>query len=503
MMNRRYNLVDEPWVPVADVGRVSLQQIFSESSYRTLGGNPVQKIAVTKLLLAIAQAAHTPANEEDWANLGAAGMAKKCLSYLDKWHDRFWLYGDKPFLQIPAIVDAETRTFGDVLPEVSTGNTTVLIQSQVGGDMSDADRTMLLLVLMGFSLGGKKVDNKVVLTPGYKGKTNDKDRPSSGKPGSSLGFNGYMHNYLVAEHLAESLWLNIFTAEQIEKLGIYNEGLGAAPWEKMPVGEADVIAESLRQSYMGRLIPLGRFCLLNETGLHYSEGISHANYKEGVFDPSTAVYSTQGKHRILWVDPQKRPWRELTSLLSFIDSSRTGGFDCHQIQYSLDRARKQMPVFSIWSGGLRVSNNAGEQYVSGTDDYVESSTILHGESLGDVWYERLKEEMRSLEKIAKHTYGATNRFFKAQQMEGKEQAKRCSNLFWQLCERKFQHLVDSCKDLDTIHKLRREFADFSRQAYNNCCPKETARQLDAWAKNRPNLSKYLEDTRKDTKKEAA
>ena len=52
-MERRFNLIDEPWLPIVDVGRVSLRQVFSEPSYRALGGNPVQKIALMKLLLAL------------------------------------------------------------------------------------------------------------------------------------------------------------------------------------------------------------------------------------------------------------------------------------------------------------------------------------------------------------------------------------------------------------------------------------------------------------------
>lgn len=67
----RFNLVDEPWIPVVDVGLVSLKDIFTHSDYRGLGGNPVQKIALTKLLLAIAQTAFTPEDDEAWAELGA------------------------------------------------------------------------------------------------------------------------------------------------------------------------------------------------------------------------------------------------------------------------------------------------------------------------------------------------------------------------------------------------------------------------------------------------
>ena len=29
-MERRFNLIDEPWLPIVDVGRVSLRQVFSE-----------------------------------------------------------------------------------------------------------------------------------------------------------------------------------------------------------------------------------------------------------------------------------------------------------------------------------------------------------------------------------------------------------------------------------------------------------------------------------------
>ena len=101
-MENRFNLIDEPWIAVVDVGLVSLTDIFSQPELRALGGNPVEKIALTKLLLAIAQAAATPTDDSDWQQMGWQGMAHCCLQYLAKWHDRFYLYGEKPFLQMPA-----------------------------------------------------------------------------------------------------------------------------------------------------------------------------------------------------------------------------------------------------------------------------------------------------------------------------------------------------------------------------------------------------------------
>lgn len=492
----RFNLIDEPWIPIVDVGRVSLRQVFSNPEYRALGGNPVQKISLTKLLLAIAQSAVTPENDEDWAALGRDGLSKKCLEYLDQWHDRFYLYGDEPFLQLPTVRNAEIQSFGAVLAEVSTGNTTVLTQSQVEKTLTDADKALLILQLMGFGLGGKKTDNSVVLSPGYQGKFNDKGKPSTGKPGASVGFLGFLHNFLQGECLKDSIWLNLFTQQQISSMSIYPQGIGVAPWEHMPDGESCSRADNLRSSLMGRLIPLSRFCLLTESGLNYSEGIAHPGYKEGAFDPSISVSMTKDP-KAIWVDPEKRPWRFLTALLSFFSQSNNSGFDCFQLRLNMQRAITKTPFIGIWSGGLRVSSNAGEQYVSGSDDFVESVIKLDCHVLGDIWFNNLQLEMNELDLLSKTVYGATSSYFKSQNMEGKDQAALASNLFWQLCERQFQELIDACLDSERTLAQRPDFARFVHKAYNTFCPMDTARQIDAWAKNRPNLSKYLKDTMKD------
>lgn len=490
-MDNRFNLVEEAWIPVADEGRVSLRQLFSNPAYRALGGNPVQKLAVMKLLLAIAQAAATPQDEDEWRNLGTDGLAQACLNYLDKWHDRFWLYGENPFLQMPAISAAKEQSFGAVLPDVSTGNTTVLNESQVEKDLSNADRAMLLLSLMGFALSGKKTDNSVTLTPGYAGKKNDKGKPSTSKPGPAVAHMGLLHTHLIANTLQETLYLNLLSHQQLNGTNMFPEGLGTAPWELMPTGEDCPIAQRLKRSLIGRLIPLSRFCLLTETGLHYSEGLLHPGYKEGVSDPTVAINHSGKEPKALWTDPEKRPWRELTSLLSFIGHENSQGFQCWQLNSGLDRARNVCERFGIWSGGLRVSSNAGEQYASGSDDYVESVLWLHSDVLGDTWFSQLKLEMDALEQNSKTLYGRVHGFFKEQEVDGANLAAQASQSFWQLCERDFQSLVDDCEQADVRDRLRQRFANYVHQAFDRYCPRDTARQLDAWAKNRPNLSKYL------------
>ena len=176
-----FNLVDDPWIPVADVGLVSLRQLFSDPSYRSLGGSPIDKIALTKFLLAITQTTDTPENDDEWSKLTPEKLASKCLSYLEEKHDLFYLYGDRPFLQMPAIRDTKLQSFGVASPEISTGNTTILFQSEIEKDLTDGEKALLIVRLMGCALGGKQTDNLIVLSPGYTGKTKESGKENSGK----------------------------------------------------------------------------------------------------------------------------------------------------------------------------------------------------------------------------------------------------------------------------------------------------------------------------------
>lgn len=488
-MKNSFNLIDEPWIPVVGAGRISLGQLFDNPSYRDLGGNPLERIALMKLLLAVAQAAATPADETAWKHLGAVGLAQKCRAYLAQWHERFYLYGDHPFLQLPQVQAAALKSDGTFLPEIATGNTTVLKHGQVERTLDDSERALLLVCQMAFALGGKKADNSVVLSPGYAGKS------KSSKPGPAIPFRGLLHSFFVGQNLHETLWLNLLTTQQVEQSMVFPAGVGIAPWEQMPSGEDCPLAQALKQSLIGRLVPLSRFCLLVEEGMHCTEGIAHPNYKEGVADPTVAVDYSGKDPKVLWVDPEKRPWRELTALLGFIEQDSAKGYTSLQLQAGLGRARHTIDAFAIWSGGLRVSSNAGEQYATGSDDYVESSVWLYSNILGEIWFRQLKAEMDALNNLAKALYACVIGYCKAQKMDGAKAAAQATSQFWQLCERQFQALVDACgtdeENTQQRAQLRHLLSRYALQTYDSFCPQDTARQLDEWAKHRPNFSKYL------------
>ncbi|MFP4363303.1 MAG: type I-E CRISPR-associated protein Cse1/CasA [Spirochaetia bacterium] len=498
-MENHFNLVEENWIPVADVGKVSLRRIFEDSTLTTLGGTPVQKISVMKLLLAIAQAAYTPKDDAEWEALGVEGLAAKCLAYLEDKKTCFWLYGERPFLQMPKTKAAATLSVGALIPDVAVGNTTVHFQTQKERVFDDSELALTLIQDTGFAFSGKKADNNVVLTPGYTGKTKPNGKKTSGVSGPSLGFKGLLHHFWAGSNIVSSIYLNLFTNKDINTMAIFSSGLGVPPWEEMPHGEDDEIARQLKNSYMGRLIPLSRFVYLNQGVFHYTEGIKHENYNDGIWDPSTAVNRTKSKVTTFWVDPSKKPWRNLTAILSFMGNDTS--FECFQIQLPYRRVLKAMNEFGLWSGGISVSSNAGEQYCSGTDDVVESVVMLFSDVVRkEDWYPVLEKEMAGLDQLSKNLWGSLTGYFQEMKVEPNRYKKiiqKAQTEFWQLCENNFQDLVDLCSDETEIERFRKIFAGYVNQLYDKYCPKENARQMAAWAKCRPRLGKYLKNKKED------
>lgn len=517
-MENRFNLLDEPWIPIADVGLVSLKQVFANPSYRGLGGNPVQKIALMKLLLAIAQAAQTPADEQEWKTLGAEGLAQCCLAYLEQWRERFYLYGEQPFLQMPAVevlIKKRTekrlsavKTAGKIIeieftgapkcfgagfyPDLPSKNNTMLSHTLFNREQSNAEQALFILTLMNFAFGGKRVESDMNSLAGSE-MGNLYSAPAAPSLG---GWVGQLHCFPVTGVLQVDIWANMLTHSHIDKLNRWPQGLGVPPWECMPKTESDVVATKHKETYQACLLALSRFVLLKNAGIYYLDGLQYPSIKEGWFEPSLVLNGAGKEISVKYADPEKRPWRELQSLLSFIGADSSSGFECFILNNGLNRLGEHCEKFAVWSGGLRVRANSGDQSVKQSDDFVESLVWLNSRDLGESWFAHLKHEMDALDGLAKGLYGRVMGFFKEQKVDGGKLATQATQLFWQLCERNFQSLLDNCNADEqgqlARQGLRKTFAGYVQQAYDQFCPKASARQLDAWAKNRPNNSKYLQ-----------
>lgn len=475
---KNFNLCKAAWIPISTGKRISLIEAFS-ASHGFLSGSPIQKIAIFKLLLAIGQAVYTPKDEKDWAALTLKGFQKRCVDYLQKWEDRFDLYGEKPFLQM-SVSKAKVRPFESFDPEKASGNTTLLTQIQSGRDLTDAEKAVMLIQTLSFALGGKKADKAVLLDTNYTGK--------GGRPGPSLGAFGYLHSFALLEGLAESVWLNLLTAEDIREMKIYPDGVGQAPWEEMPATEDCPVARRLKKSLIGRLVPMSRYCLLTPNGMHYTEGVAHLTPKDGVYDPSMTVKLGTKDLKPILVNPLKRPWRSLTAILSFMASGSIvkDRRDTRQLAVAIRRVTRMPTAYreiTIWSGGVRVSFNAGEQFLTGSDDYVESAFGIAPDALTEVWFLRFVNEMDKLDGQAKSLYGAVKGYFEDLKVKGDARADLAVRQLWMDAEADFQRLVDACgQGEEALEEIRRRNQQRFMTVFSSACPHGTPRQLLAWTK---------------------
>ncbi len=118
MKDPEYNLLDEPWIPIrlldGTITNVGLLELVERTSdIADLACElPTQNIAIQRLILAIAYRVATPSSEQEWARQWNEGApTDRMLEYLEKWRDRFYLFGGRyPFMQV-----ADLRTEKDAV----------------------------------------------------------------------------------------------------------------------------------------------------------------------------------------------------------------------------------------------------------------------------------------------------------------------------------------------------------------------------------------------------
>ncbi|AUW07380.1 type I-E CRISPR-associated protein Cse1/CasA [Vibrio campbellii] len=502
-----FNLIEESWIPVAGVGLVSLRDVFNDHTLKSLGGTPIEKIALTKLLVAIAQSAYTPEDFCEWSSLGSSGLSSKCLSYLEYNKNRFYLYGDNPFLQFHEVKDIARYStkgkkekllpYGALIPEVATGNTTRLTGYNIERSLTDGQKALILITQLSMCFSGKKADNSIVLTEGYEGKSNDKGKPSTPRSGTGIAHMGLLHSFAHGSSLQETIWLNVFTNQDIQETNMFQLGVGVAPWEQMPKGEDCAVARRLKSTLMGRLVPMCRFMYLEKNGVYITEGIHHLTHKDHMFDPSITVKptcKTRSELKVVWTDPDRKPWRQLPSMLGFLSGSPDM---CYQLKFAFDKAKRANRLISVWSGGAQVSANAGEQYLSGGNDTVETIMSIPYESHNHMGFIKYTNEIKELDAISKRLYGCVLGYASEFNKDGKDIALNATMMFWEACGHNAQLLIDSCFDetsesYEKIYQLRKVFFDNVQTIYDILCANHSSRQMQAWSKCRPNAWKYLE-----------
>lgn len=487
MTERTFNLIDNGWISVQEEKhRVSLKQIFLQKDFKRLSGNPVEKIAVLRLLLAITHAAVSLPDKDAWLSLSLSELADKVLAYLQTWHDHFDLYGELPFMQFPQLAQGKTSPFSVSQPCVATGNKVILNSWNIAIPSSPPDQAIALLRQSFFACSGKKFDQGITLSPGYG------EKKASGTYGTLTGFRGHLHTYLLGDTLLDTVKNNLLTDEDIRQLPF--TGLGRPCWEEMPDGEISKRALDYKSSYQGVLLPLDKFVFLKKDGMVMTEGIPYESYKTGLVDPALTIRQDGKDIKTVWASTEKRPWRELTALLSFLKMGATQKSP-YFLSMNIEKLREtQAAYMRFWAGGMQLSSNSGEQYLSGMDDYVESEFHIPINQQIETGFECFQKLIDELDKCSKITYKAVANYFAALNEQQKAAyAASAAGTFWEAMEPRAQIILDLAFSENPAREQNiAEEMKVWRQAvlriYNQYCAKDTSRQIIAWVNASPNFS---------------
>ena len=504
-MTNRFNLIDEPFSPVSGNKRLSLNEIFTTTAYCELALNPWYFIPVMRLLICIGQAAIPIKTEQDWQNLSLDAFCKAVINYLNEFHDAFYLYGERPFLQIKELATAPTPLpLNAFNPICAYGNNTVLRSSSLGEKPTDADKALLLIAITTHGLAGKRIDNSIVLSPDYTGKSNKKGKPSSGSVSPFLGPFGLMHSFYLGHSVAQSVWLNLVSEDVIARPGHGFTQMGRPCWELTISGEDCPDARIMKETYLGRLVPLVRFCHLREDDqIVCSDGIAHHALSDHFHELSMTCREGKKGLEALKVNITRKPWRDLDAFLSFTKSnaqSKADQYSCDQLSFCYPHA-KAAGFLNLWCGGIAVKYQTGEQKISGNLDMIcskfylaEGSAIFKLEP-GMLLFMQLRE---SLDILHKRLVACASAYF--DELSGKKESNgknklnpaviKGLELFWQRLDLLSEDIMHLCFEPDNNSedgkdKLLKAINAVLYRTYEEICPSSTARTLIVNQRHRP------------------
>lgn len=462
------NLITEPWIPVifenGTSGQVGLEQLYREAkTIRDLNANPPQRIALMRLLLCITQAAlDGPENEEEWKTCRDR-IIPSSLEYLSSRHDRFNLYGEKPFLQVKTLSSKKFSTL-DKLMETSIGENPMFLgcRAQDGRLVTHAEKVLAMLVFLNFSAGGR-IGQAVWSGTQYSDPTF-----------ASPCFNR-LFLFIHGSDLLETLRMNL----------ILGHHTGQPTWDRMPTGPGDKGAfMNAHESDLGRMVPLTRMLLLPERdgvadcviGPVPKEYVFSNEPDEGFREPyCTLRLSKDSRHYYMPVDVRKHIWRELGSVLAL--KTTTEEFSALNLPNIIHAGVK---IIDIWCGGLAKGATAAKIYDMAEWNFSipanlleenELSKYINGVDLASSAEYSLKKASQEYAKILNEQ---TNGF-----------SRNATAQYWSALDASYQLLVDIASDhQQDLTGWRAVLRKAMFEAFDAACPHDTPRQIQAYAQAR-------------------
>lgn len=165
---RRYNLIDEKWIPLRMLDGSNCQLGIRETLLRAKeievieDQSPLVVASIYRFLLALLyRALDGPSDIEQAKTIFNEGFhPEKIDTYLTRWRDRFWLFDDKyPFGQIPSFIPETMRAWTTLTAEHNADNAKVLfdhVNVTNPGTISEAKAICGILATQTFAVSSGK-----------------------------------------------------------------------------------------------------------------------------------------------------------------------------------------------------------------------------------------------------------------------------------------------------------------------------------------------------------
>ena len=491
------NLTTDPWIPAlrADGRRdlFSLQDLFAQAhELRDLSAKPHERVALMRLLLCITQAAlDGPADEAEW-EVCQPLIQPRVRDYLKRSQAAFEMFGDgQRFLQFSDLQPGKESAEGNATTKLdlalATGNNSTLFDNSAGEKrtLHTARIATSLLTFQCFSPGGRigvaKWNGKE--TPGRGSSNHAPCTPSS-----------MVHTFILGDHLLAGILRNLLTKETV------TDAYGADRWGQ-PVWElpcepsGDNAAQAnATLTYLGRLVPLSRAIRLHDGGraLILAHGLDYPIFP--AFREATAtIVKRKAELAVLPASTARSLWRQLAA----VSVKRRAGADATGGPLALNHVSDTADT-TLWVGAL-VTDKAK------IEDVVESTYSLPPgmfTDLGRAAYERgvaHAEEREGVLIQAVKGYAASLKI-------GAPPYDRARRHFWTRVEQNLATLFALARDYNLVADLPnsawgKAVGDAARAAYEQSCPRQTPRQIEAYALGLRKLT-YRSKPNLETKSEA-
>jgi len=486
------NLATDGWIPILDrhgaPARVSLENAFVQGeNIADLSARPDERVALMRLLIAVAQAAlDGPRDAEDWRG-SLARLPEAVHEYLKKWRHAFELFGNgERFLQLSGLEteDEEARTLVSKLDfALSTGHNDTLFDN-AGGNPRTLPSERLALVLLTyqcFSPGGR------IAVARWRGQPTPGNGSSSHAPclpGSMI------HAYIRGQNLLDTVHRNLLNKELVKR--IYGgDRWGRPVWEWMPENFVDSKAvENATETYLGRLVPLSRSIwieadlvrMILANGLNYPAFGSEGGMREAAATVTVATSKGNQEHRVLGLNIEKAIWRELHSLVVKRHSDQgVGG------PLALENMDDNTAL-DLWTGGLATDQ-------AKPLDLIESVFHIPPGMLCDIGTMTYERGVRLADGVAAALDRALSRYAvglsedreKGPRVQLPSLRSKARSLFWTAVERAVPSLLEAAGQAQRVAESGwwetawgKELRRAVREALQVSCPRFTLRQLRAY-----------------------